>query len=112
MLRGGVGNYGAYNYGAVLSGPLGESIAGRIALQENRGDGYVENEYKGSNDSNKFDEVTGRGRLVWQPNDSASYELALFSFDAENGYDAYSLNNDRYTLVRSTWKRLAGYACP
>ncbi|MBT3411519.1 MAG: TonB-dependent receptor plug domain-containing protein, partial [Halieaceae bacterium] len=23
MLRGGVGNYGAYNYGAVLSGPLG-----------------------------------------------------------------------------------------
>ena len=97
MLRGGVGNYGAYNYGAVLSGPLGESIAGRIALQQNRGDGYVENEYKGSNDSNKFDEVTGRGRLVWQPNDSASYELALFSFDAENGYDAYSLNNDRYT---------------
>ena len=97
MVRGGVGNYGAYNYGAVLSGPLGESVAGRIALQQNKGDGYVENEHQGRDDSNGFDEVTGRGRLTWQPSDSAQYELALFSFEAENGYDAYSLDNDRYT---------------
>ena len=97
MLKGGVGNYGAYNYGAVLSGPLGDTLAGRIALQQNKGDGYIENEHLGRDDTNGFDEVTGRARLSWEPSESSRYELALFSFDAENGYDAYSLDNDRHT---------------
>ncbi|MEH6585928.1 MAG: TonB-dependent receptor [Halioglobus sp.] len=97
LLQGGVGNYGAYNYGAVVSGPLSDTVAGRIALQQNKGDGYIENEYLGRDDTNGFDEITGRARLTWQPNDSSNYELALFSFDAENGYDAYSLDNDRNT---------------
>jgi iron complex outermembrane recepter protein len=103
LLRGGVGNYGAYNYGAVVSGPLGDTVAGRIALQQNKGDGYIENQHMGRDDTNGFDEVTGRARLSWQPTDSASYELALFSFEAENGYDAYSLDN-----VRDTWSDQPG----
>lgn len=97
LLRGGVGNYDAYNYGAVISGPLGDTLTGRIALQQNQGDGYIENEHLGEDDTAGYDELTGRARLRWQPSDNASYELALFSFDAENGYDAYSLDNERNT---------------
>ncbi|WP_162846036.1 TonB-dependent receptor [Seongchinamella sediminis] len=97
LLSGGVGNYGAYNYGAVISGPLGDTLSGRIALQQNEGDGYTENAYLDTDDSAGFDELTGRARLRWQPGANASYELALFRFDAENGYDAYSLDNDRRT---------------
>ena len=97
LLRGGVGNYGAYNIGAVISGPLGDSLAGRIALQQNEGDGYIENEHLGRDDTAGFDELTGRARLRWQPGDSTGFELALFSFNADNGYDAYSLDNSRDT---------------
>ncbi|WP_165954241.1 TonB-dependent receptor [Seongchinamella unica] len=97
LLSGGVGNYGAYNYGAVISGPLGDSVTGRIALQQNQGDGYIENEHLGEDDTAGYDELTGRARLRWQPDDGSRYELALFSFDAENGYDAYSLDNERKT---------------
>ncbi len=96
-LSGGVGNYGSYNYGAVLSGPLSDTLSGRIALQQNEGDGFMENDFLHRDDTAGFDETTGRGRLLWQPTDDATYELAIFSFDSENGYDAYSLDNDRHT---------------
>ncbi|WP_188109628.1 TonB-dependent receptor [Pseudohalioglobus sediminis] len=95
QLSGGVGNYGSYRYGGVVSGPLGEQVSGRIAVQQNKGDGYLENRALGRDDSNGYDEVTARGRLLWRPSDTASYDLAVFSFNADNGYDAYSLDNDR-----------------
>ena len=95
QLSGGVGNYDSYRYGAVVSGPLGETVNGRIALQQNKGDGYMENRALGRDDTNDFDEVTGRAQLSWQPSADASYDLALFSFNSDNGYDAYSLDNDR-----------------
>jgi outer membrane receptor protein involved in Fe transport len=97
LLKGGVGNYDSYHYGAVLSGPLAATLRGRIAVQQNSGDGYMNNRHHGSDDSAGFDEFTARARLQWQPGDSGQYELALFSFDSENGYDAYSLDNDRTT---------------
>ena len=97
QLRGGVGNYGSINYGAVISGPLGETLSGRIALQQNEGDGYMENEYLGRDDTAGYDEATGRARLLWQPTADSSYELGLFSFNSDNGYDAYSLDNNRHT---------------
>ena len=97
LLKGGVGNYDSYHYGAVLSGPLAESLRGRVAVQQNAGDGYMSNRHRGSDDSAGFDEFTARGRLQWQATDSAQYEVALFSFASENGYDAYSLDNDRTT---------------
>lgn len=94
-LSGGVGNYDSYRYGAVMSGPLGETVNGRIALQQNKGDGYMENRALGRDDTNGYDEVTGRAQLSWQPGADASYDFALFSFNSDNGYDAYSLDNDR-----------------
>lgn len=97
LLKGGAGNYDSYHYGAVLSGPLGETLRGRVALQQNSGDGYMRNRHSASDDSAGFDEFTGRARLQWQPADLGQYELALFSFASENGYDAYSLDNDRKT---------------
>jgi outer membrane receptor protein involved in Fe transport len=96
-LSGGVGNYDSYRYGAVMSGPLGETVNGRIALQQNKGDGYMENRALGRDDTNGYDEVTGRAQLSWQPGADASYDFALFSFNSDNGYDAYSLDNDRHS---------------
>lgn len=95
QLSGGVGNYDSYRYGAVVSGPLSETVKGRIALQQNKGDGYMENQALGRDDTNGFDEVTGRAQLSWQPDADSSYDVSVFSFNSDNGYDAYSLDNDR-----------------
>ncbi|MDG2047611.1 MAG: TonB-dependent receptor [Halioglobus sp.] len=96
-LSGGVGNYDSYNLGLVLSGPLSTSVSGRLAVQQNNSDGYIENAYLGKDNTNNFDELTARGALHWSPSDTAQYKLGLFYFDADNGYDALSIDNDRTT---------------
>ena len=99
VLSGGAGNYDSYNLGVVVSGPLADTLKGRIAVQQNNSDGYIDNDRLDKDDSNDFDELTTRGRLQWTPSDKAQYELSALYFDADNGQDAWSLNNDRTTYT-------------
>jgi iron complex outermembrane receptor protein len=96
-LSGGAGNYGSYNTGAVLSGPLSATVDARLAVQQNNSDGYVENDYLNDDDTNNIDEFTSRARLRWTPSDTAQYDFSASYFDADNGYDTWSLDNDRTT---------------
>ena len=96
-LSAGVGNRGAYNLGGILSGPLGETLQGRIAIQRNVGDGHFENAALDRDDLANFDELTVRAKLRWQPGEWSRYGLNLLAFDSDNGYDVWSLDNDRTT---------------
>jgi outer membrane receptor protein involved in Fe transport len=98
-LSGGVGNYDSYNLGLVLSGPLGEDVKARVAVQQYNSDGYIDNERLNEDDSNDFDELTLRSRLQWAPSDRSHYELSTFYFDSDNGQDAWSLENERDTYT-------------
>ena len=98
-IEAGAGNYGAWNLGAVVSGPLGDSVGGRIAVQKNRGDGYIDNAALNRSDTNGYDETIVRATLEAAPNDRATYGLTAFYFDGNNGYDAFSLDNTRTTLA-------------
>ncbi len=93
----GAGNYSAYNVGAVLSGPLSETVAARIAVQQNESDGYIDNRALGDDDLAGFDELTMRAKLKWTPSELGEYEITVFRFDSENGYDTWSLENNRNT---------------
>jgi len=97
-ISGGAGNYDSYNLGAVVSGPLGEALRGRVAVQQNLGDGYIDNARLDRDDTGEFDELTARGRLQWAPTDTADYGFTAFYFDADNGLDAWSVNNNRTTF--------------
>ncbi len=98
-IEAGAGNYGAWNLGAVVSGPIGDSVGGRIAVQKNRGDGYIDNAALNRSDTNGYDETIVRATLEAAPNDRATYGLTAFYFDGNNGYDAFSLDNTRTTLA-------------
>ena len=93
----GVGNYGAWHAGAVLSGPLGEGLLGRLAVHRFKGDGYIKNEFLDVDDSNDFDELSLRAKLRWRAGESTQIDLTAFHLDADNGYDAFSLENVRRT---------------
>ncbi|MEH6636486.1 MAG: TonB-dependent receptor [Halioglobus sp.] len=96
-LSGGAGNYDSYNLGLVLSGPLGSELQGRIAVQQNNSDGYIDNDRLNKDDSNNFDELTTRATLQWRPSDTAQYDFSAFYFDSDNGLDAWSLDDERTT---------------
>jgi iron complex outermembrane receptor protein len=93
----GVGNYGRWHVGGVVSGPLADGLAGRIAVHQFRGDGYIKNDFTDSDDSNGYDELTVRGKLRWQAGEYTSVDLTALHVDADNGYDAFSLENTRHT---------------
>ena len=96
-LTAGVGNYGAWQTGAVLSGPLGEGLLGRLAVHRFQGDGYIENAFLNVSDTNGFQELAIRGKLRWQLGEATQVDLAGLLLDADNGYDAFSLENQRRT---------------
>jgi iron complex outermembrane recepter protein len=90
-------DYDTYSLGAYVSGPLTDTTAGRLAVQQFRSDGYVHNDYLGRDDTNDFDELTMRGKWRWQADADTTVELAGGYIDIDNGYDAFSLDNDRDT---------------
>jgi len=52
----------------VLSGPLGESLAGRLAVRKRDMDGYIKNPFLSADEPNR-DELTIRGTLRWDLTD-------------------------------------------
>jgi len=94
----GAGNYGSWNVGGVISGPLSDTVTGRLAIQQNNSDGYIDNVFLGRDDTNGYDETSIRATLNFDPTDNSVYSLTAFYFDGRNGYDAFSLDNTRDTL--------------
>ena len=94
----GIGNYSSWNVAAALGGPLTDNLQGRIAVRQNNSDGYIQNDYLGRDDTNQRDEFSLRGKVRWLGKGDTFAELTLFHVDIDNGYDAFSLDNNRRTL--------------
>jgi len=91
------GNYDAQSTGVVLSGPLNSQLLGRIAINKNTSDGYIENTFSQRDDSNNIDELSARVKLRWTATDDLNVDFTAVYIDADNGYDAFSLENSRVT---------------
>lgn len=94
-----LGNYATRRLAAAVSGPLaGERLAGRVALQQFRSDGFTKNRFLDRDDTEAKDELTLRGRLRWLASDAVTVDLSLARVEIDNGYDAFTLDNSRNTL--------------
>ena len=91
------GDYDAQGLGVVVSGPLSEKLGYRISAQQYEDDGFMDNGFLGRDDTNSHDEGTYRAKLTWR-GDAIGVGLSLGRIDIDNGYDAFSLDNDRTTL--------------
>ena len=94
----GGGNYDSRELGAVVSGPLTTNLLGRVAVQQYQSDGYIDNLFLGRDDTAERDELTARAKLRWQAGDDLTVDTTLFHVDVDNGYDNFSLDNNRRTL--------------
>jgi iron complex outermembrane receptor protein len=101
QLEVGAGSYGSTVLSGVLNGALGDKLTGRLAAQRHEGDGYIDNRYLERDDTNGYEETAVRGVLEFAGDERANYSLTTMYFDGDNGYDAFSLANDRGTLSDS-----------
>jgi outer membrane receptor protein involved in Fe transport len=82
---------GAYGKG------LGNGLSVKASAQINQDDGNVYNAFLDRDDTNNIDEKTATLFIDKQLNDNNSLGLNLYYFDINNGYDAFSLDNDNVT---------------
>ena len=93
------GEYDSWSAGLMGTGPLvADRLLYRIAVNRYQSDGFISNDYLGRDDTNGQDETTLRGKLRWLPSERDSIDLTLMYIDIDNGYDAFSLDNNRHTL--------------
>jgi outer membrane receptor protein involved in Fe transport len=91
-------NYDALTLDAAVSGPLAERLGARLAVQQHSSDGFSANQYLGRTDTNERDELSMRAKLRWLAAENLTVDAVLGVSDLDNGYDAFSLDNDRNTL--------------
>ena len=96
------GNRGALDsseLGLVLNGALASNLNGRLAVQQVKSDGFVENTFLNRDDTQNIDEQTVRGKLAWQASDDLDIDFNLVLLDIDNGYDSFNLDNLRETIT-------------
>jgi outer membrane receptor protein involved in Fe transport len=92
------GSDGTLAAGLAAGGGLGDSLSGRFSVHQYRGNGFYDNVSRGTDDSNERDELTARGKLLWELGSGWSAKLSLLLADFDNGYDAWSPENGRITF--------------
>jgi outer membrane receptor protein involved in Fe transport len=93
------GDAGVRSAGVVAGGPFAmrDDSAWRLVAQRFEGDGFRRNAYTGRDDTNGYDETTLRARARSTSGDRTTVDLSAFWIDADNRYDAFSIDNSRTT---------------
>lgn len=68
-----IGDYDYRRFGVLVSGPLTETVAGKLSVVDFERDGYLDNTYGGT--VNTVDYTTWRGQLLWAPSERLEFLL-------------------------------------
>ncbi|MFP4156079.1 MAG: TonB-dependent receptor [Opitutales bacterium] len=95
----GIGNDNLREMGVAVGGPILESdpeqLTFRFSINSLQQDGFRENQFFSDDDTNERDELTSRLLVRWLPSELWSFEGAMLYANADNGYDEFTLTNER-----------------
>ncbi|MFT5674762.1 MAG: iron complex outermembrane receptor protein [Paraglaciecola sp.] len=86
-----------WSLGAAYGDAITDKLFYRAAIQQYKSDGFIQNIHLGRDDTDNLDEFTSRLKLKYVASDDLSFDLSYQYFDIDNGYDAFSLDNDGKT---------------
>ena len=86
--------------GLAFGGALdaGENLLFRISAQKHESDGFRDNAYLASEDTNGRDETGVRFGLAFEPSRRVDGRLSVIYSKVDNGYDAFAIDNS-YTML-------------
>ena len=91
------GDYNSNGLGGYLSGPLSEQFSYRISAQQIKSDGFNMNRFL-NDETNTRNERVVRGKIKGKLLDDVELDVTASTIKLNNGYDAFSLDNNRDTL--------------
>jgi iron complex outermembrane receptor protein len=87
--------HNTWGLGGAYGNAISEKLFYRVALQQYKSDGFVENTFLNRDDTDNLDEFTSRVKLKYLAADWLTFDVNYQYFDIDNGYDGFSLDNDR-----------------
>tara|TARA_Y100001960_G_scaffold53291_1_gene54485 strand:- start:436 stop:2526 length:2091 start_codon:yes stop_codon:yes gene_type:complete len=93
-----IGNKESYRIEGATGDDINTDWGYRVALVHNRSDGFVENTFLNRSDTANIDETALRFALEGSVDERTTLALTYRWYDIDNGYDAFSLDNDNKTL--------------
>ncbi len=82
----------------VYSNAIFENVNARFSAQNTKSDGFVANDFLMRDDTNGIDERSASAIFTYDANENNRFDLRAYYFDIDNGYDAFSLDNNNRTL--------------
>ena len=92
-------NYNSYGGGVAATHRFSDAFSARMSVYQYVSDGFMENVFLNRKDTQNQDELTLRLNGQWRISDNWEALLTYHRFDIDNGYDAWSLDQDRTTLA-------------
>jgi len=92
------GSKDSFRAEAAIGDDINENWGYRVALVHNQSNGFVENQFLDRDDTNNIDETAARVSLSGHIDERSVLAITYRWYDIDNGYDAFSLDNDNHTL--------------
>ena len=91
-------SYGGRNLETAFGGAVNDQWLYRVATGKTLSDGFIENTTLNTQDTNNIDESTSRLKLRYVAADNLTVDFTALHLDIDNGYDAFSLDENRTTM--------------
>ena len=91
-------SYGGRNLETAFGGAVNDQWLYRVATGKTLSDGFIENTTLNTKDTNNIDESTSRLKLRYVAADNLTVDFTALHLDIDNGYDAFSLDENRTTM--------------
>ena len=103
-----IGEYASESIGAVATGPVDAlNSSWRVAVQRYRSDGYRRDVFLDRDDTNGYDELTGRTKWHWQAGENTSVDFTWLHTNLDNGYERLVHRQHATLARRSSGQRFA-----
>ncbi|BBO85439.1 ligand-gated channel [Desulfosarcina ovata subsp. sediminis] len=87
-------DYKSYNTQKIktaFGGPVGDNQAYRVALGYNHTDGYMENDFLGTDDGSRYEKISGRAIYDYTPSNDSLIRFSIFGDGYDGGFDEFFL---------------------
>ncbi|MGB1328199.1 MAG: TonB-dependent receptor, partial [Porticoccaceae bacterium] len=91
-------SYNGFSVESAVGGSLNDQWLYRTAIGKTTSDGFITNTTLNKKNTNNIDELTSRIRLRWLQSDDLTVDFTALHLDIDNGYDAFSLDENRNTM--------------
>jgi outer membrane receptor protein involved in Fe transport len=91
-------SYNGISVETAVGGLLNDQWLYRAAIGKTASDGFIKNTTLNKKDTNNIDELTSRLKLRYLAADNLTIDFTALHLDIDNGYDAFSLDENRNTM--------------